>query len=102
MSANDPTRTSSPVHLDVCIDARLGFSDHPPLKFVALMIGHHFAISAFWKAASASGVCRSRGKISNPSYWPTAVIGTHSLNDAESRRVVGLYWLWADFINADP
>ena len=30
------------------------------------MIGHHFSISAFWKAASASGVCCSRGGISCP------------------------------------
>ena len=27
----------------------------------ALMIGHHFSISAFWKACSASGVCCSGG-----------------------------------------
>jgi Putative metallopeptidase len=27
----------------------------------SLMIGHHFSISAFWRAASASGVCCSRG-----------------------------------------
>jgi predicted ATPase len=30
------------------------------------MIGHHFAISAFCKARSASGVCWSLGKISCP------------------------------------
>jgi hypothetical protein len=30
----------------------------------SLMIGHHFWASAFCKAASASGVCRSRGKTS--------------------------------------
>jgi len=34
-----------------------------PLK--ALMMGHHFSISAFWKAARNSGVCWSRGGISN-------------------------------------
>jgi hypothetical protein len=30
------------------------------LMFAALMIGHHFSISAFWRARSASGVCCSR------------------------------------------
>jgi acetyltransferase len=30
----------------------------------ALMIGHHFSISAFCKVASASGVCWLGGKIS--------------------------------------
>jgi hypothetical protein len=29
--------------------------------FAALMIGHHFSISAFWKARSASGVSASHG-----------------------------------------
>ena len=33
------------------------------LMLAALMIGHHFSISAFWNAASASGVCCSRGGI---------------------------------------
>ena len=36
------------------------------------MIGHHFSISAFWSAASASGVCWARGNISSPwsvSFW---------------------------------
>src|SRR4029079_19324737 len=32
----------------------------------ALMIGHHFSISAFWKAASPSGVCCARGATSSP------------------------------------
>jgi hypothetical protein len=32
----------------------------------ALMIGHHFSISALWNAASASGVCSSRGTICCP------------------------------------
>ena len=36
------------------------------LILAALMIGHHFSISAFCKAASASGVCCSRGEMS----WP--------------------------------
>src|SRR5580704_189114 len=36
------------------------------LMFAALMIGHHFSISALCKARSASGVCWSRGKISCP------------------------------------
>jgi K+-sensing histidine kinase KdpD len=38
------------------------------LMFAALMIGHHFSISAFWRARSASGVCCSRGKISCPRF----------------------------------
>jgi hypothetical protein len=33
------------------------------LMLADLMIGHHFSISAFWKAASAAGVCCSRGAI---------------------------------------
>jgi hypothetical protein len=32
----------------------------------SLMIGHHFSMSAFCTAASASGVCSSRGKSSSP------------------------------------
>ena len=32
----------------------------------SLMIGHHFSAPAFTSAPSASGVCRSRGKTSNP------------------------------------
>src|SRR5262249_12879403 len=39
---------------------------YSPLIFSALRIGHHFSISAFCCAASASGVCCSRGGIS----WP--------------------------------
>src|SRR6516164_9888909 len=41
-------------------------SVHSPLIPAALMIGHHFSISAFCSARSASGVCWSRGKISSP------------------------------------
>jgi hypothetical protein len=41
-------------------------ADHSPLMFAALMIGHHFSISAFCSAPSASGVCWSRRKISSP------------------------------------
>src|ERR1700686_3105577 len=37
-----------------------------PLIPAALMSGHHFSISALCKAASASGVCCSRGTISCP------------------------------------
>src|SRR5215813_4689950 len=37
---------------------------HSALIPNSLMSGHHFSISAFCKAASASGVCWSRGKIS--------------------------------------
>ena len=36
-------------------------TDHSPFMFASLMIGHHLSISARCKAASASGVCRSRG-----------------------------------------
>src|SRR5262249_42949531 len=39
---------------------------HSPFIFAALMMGHHFSISALWSAPSASGVCCSRGKISCP------------------------------------
>jgi hypothetical protein len=34
---------------------------HSPLMPAALMIGHHFSISAFCNAPSAAGVCSSRG-----------------------------------------
>jgi hypothetical protein len=34
---------------------------HSALMPAALMIGHHFSISAFCNLPSASGVCRSRG-----------------------------------------
>jgi len=40
---------------------------HSPLIFAALMMGHHFSMSAFCSAPSASGVCWSRGGISRPS-----------------------------------
>src|SRR5207245_11266529 len=39
---------------------------HARLIASALMIGHHFAASAFTRPPSASAVCRSRGKISSP------------------------------------
>src|SRR6267378_662179 len=39
---------------------------HSALIPNSLMIGHHFSASAFTSAPSVSGVCRSRGKISNP------------------------------------
>src|SRR5262245_50030540 len=39
--------------------------DHSPLMPASLMIGHHLSISAFCKAASASGVCWFRGKTSS-------------------------------------
>ena len=35
--------------------------------FAALMIGHHFSISALWNAASPSGVCCWREATSSPS-----------------------------------
>ncbi len=37
---------------------------HCTLKPASLMIGHHFAISAFCFAASASGFCWSAGQMS--------------------------------------
>src|ERR1700730_18033967 len=39
---------------------------YSPLILAALMIGHHFSISAFCKAPSASGVCWSGGGTSRP------------------------------------
>ena len=39
---------------------------HSGLTSAALTIGHHFSISAFWNAPSASGVCWSRGGNSRP------------------------------------
>ncbi|MHC2576394.1 hypothetical protein ACVI1J_001899 [Bradyrhizobium diazoefficiens] len=36
------------------------------LMSAAFTIGHHFSVSAFWKAASAAGDCWSRGGISCP------------------------------------
>src|SRR5436190_7501574 len=39
---------------------------HSPLMFAALIMGHHFSISAFWNAARASGVCWPRGNTSRP------------------------------------
>src|ERR1700730_4645001 len=49
---------------------------HSALMPAALTMGHHFAISAFWKAPSASGVCCSRGGTLCPksaSRWRTKV-----------------------------
>jgi hypothetical protein len=40
-----------------CLPAAGDAGTHSDLMFAALMIGHHFSISAFWKPASASGVC---------------------------------------------
>src|SRR2546426_110927 len=45
----------------------LNMSAHSALMLAALMMGHHFSASAFWKAPSTSGVCWSRGGISGPS-----------------------------------
>jgi len=38
----------------------------------ALMIGHHFSMSAFCAAASASGVCSSRGEFPIRSVYLTS------------------------------
>src|ERR1700687_428916 len=42
------------------------YADYSALIPAALMIGHHFAISALCKAPSASGVCSSRATTSGP------------------------------------
>jgi hypothetical protein len=44
----------------------LSIAVHSALIPNSFIIGHHFSASAFTSAASASGVCRSRGKISIP------------------------------------
>src|SRR6516164_2779617 len=55
-------------------------SVHSPLIPAALMIGHHFSISAFCSARSASGVCWSRGKIS----WPISASRLRTLASAKA------------------
>src|SRR5262249_44817013 len=52
-----------------CFPEGLASRTYSPWIFAALRIGHHFSISAFCCAASASGVCCSRGGIS----WPCSV-----------------------------
>ena len=47
-----------------CPKADMG--SHPALMPAALMIGHHFSISAFCNLPSASGVCWSAGGIASP------------------------------------
>src|SRR5260370_219301 len=39
---------------------------HSPLMFAALIIGHHFSISARCRIIRATGVCWSSGEISSP------------------------------------
>src|SRR5262249_28042289 len=51
---------------DLALEHVIGQRIHSGLIPAALMIGHHFSISDFWKVASACGVCRSGGKISPP------------------------------------
>src|SRR5262249_44483314 len=50
---------------DTFYEQRGGSSDtidaYSTLMFTALIIGHHFSISALWKARRASGVCCSGG-----------------------------------------
>src|SRR5215813_12015768 len=51
-----------------------GNPNYSALMPAALMIGHHFSISALWNAASACGVCSSRDTICWPrsaSRWRT-------------------------------
>src|SRR5215467_2331349 len=51
-----------------------GNPNYSALMPAALMIGHHFTISALWNAASACGVCSSRDTICWPrsaSRWRT-------------------------------
>src|SRR4051794_39476496 len=47
-------------------EVEANLSHHSILMPAALMIGHHFSVSAWCQAASASGVCCSRGTTS----WP--------------------------------
>src|SRR5438128_9862278 len=48
-------------HIGIYGTLDIGYS---PLRFAALITGHHFSTSAFCKAPSASGVCWSRGGMS--------------------------------------
>ena len=45
-------------------EARDPFLSHCTFILAALMMGHHFSISALWKASRPSGVCCSRDAIS--------------------------------------
>src|SRR5262249_19644510 len=56
------------------------------LMFAALMIGHHFSISAVWYAASASGVCCSRGNIS----WPRFASRARTFGSASASTTAAL------------
>src|SRR5262249_46377125 len=47
-----------------CGDEQPSHGPHSTLIPAALMTGHHLSISALWKAASASGVSCSGGKMS--------------------------------------
>src|SRR5262249_62118644 len=62
---------------------------YSPLMFAALMMDHHFSVSAFCNAESASGVCWSRGGTSMPTAatrWPTA--GSASVSTSASLTMV--------------
>src|SRR6516164_2976207 len=71
----------------------LAASVHSALIPAALMIGHHFSISAFCTAASAAGVCSSRGKSSTPrsaNRAPTSSAAKVSTVAAFSLSMIGL------------
>jgi hypothetical protein len=53
----------NPRGMSVKCHVRESKSPHSALMPAALMIGHHFSISALWCAASASEVCLPRGQI---------------------------------------
>src|SRR5436309_15981945 len=61
MTATISLFIARPFVVDVKLD-----SDQSGLTLAALMIGHHFSISALWKAPSASGVCCARDGMSMP------------------------------------
>src|SRR5262249_13771387 len=73
-AGTDPDQTLGVLGLEHSISPRVASQaalttapqPHSALMLAALMIGHHFSISALWKVASASGVCCSRGEISSP------------------------------------
>src|SRR6516162_8141873 len=60
MSALPPTADDWHVYLSML---------HSALMLAALMMGHHFSISAFCCAARASGVCLLLGQLS----WPRSI-----------------------------
>jgi hypothetical protein len=66
---------------------------HSPLMPAALMIGHHFSISALCSAPTASGVGWSRGKIS----WPSSASRDRTVGSASASTVAALSFQTASF-----